>query len=188
MRKIKDRLLLGVVAGLGANLIKNGFGRIAKRKKWAEIDGAERAAGMLVPPHTLATTQGKVIGYIADSVIGGLLGVATVYALGVTGKNSAILKGALTGQATWTTLYGVLGTLGATKVSPVSPNTVITELVGHTVYGMATALLAVKLGDPGLYDGTIPMSAQQKNKPKTITSEFIGGQPSANSEFVNTTV
>ena len=156
MKKINDRFLLGIVAGIGGNQVKSAIGAVSKRAKWAEISGKERAAGMLVPSHTISTPEGKFVGRVADNIIGGLLGVVTVYALGITGNNNAVLKGALTGQASWTILYGVFGTLGATKVSPVSPSTVIAELVGHTVYGATAAFMAVRLGNPGLFDGTIP--------------------------------
>lgn len=164
MLKIKDRLILGVISGTTGNLVKNGIGLISKYLKIAEISGPDRAAGILVPPHTLAKTSGKIVGYAADSVIGGLLGVMTVYALGITGKNKAVLKGALTGQASWTVLYGVLGTLGATKITAVNPNTVISEFIGHTFYGIVTAYIATRLGDKGLYNGIIPISAQQNNQ------------------------
>jgi len=75
MAKIKDRLILGAVVGLGGNLIKLVIGKAAMRLKIAEIDGPERASGMLIPPHKIATTEGKIVGYAADSIIAGILGV-----------------------------------------------------------------------------------------------------------------
>jgi len=157
--KIKDRLLLGVVAGLGGNLVKLAIGRIAKEKNLAEINGPEKAAGMLIPPHRLTDPLGKVAGYLADSVIAGIIGIAFVYTLSVTGKDKAVLKGALIGQAAWTALYGVLATMGATRVHPVSSKTVLSDLIGHTAYGAATACLIARLGDPGLFTGKVPLSA-----------------------------
>lgn len=116
---------------------------------------------MLVPPHSIADPKGRLIGYMADSAIASLLGIASVYALSVTGSDKAVLKGAFAGQSMWTLLYGVMGTLGATKVAPVSPQTVMAELVGHTVFGATVALIATALGDPMLFTGGTPLSASQ---------------------------
>jgi len=164
MIKIKDRLILGAVSGFAGNLIKLAIGRAAMKMNLAEVGGPERAAGMLVPGHKIATTQGKIVGYIADSVIAGLLGVTTVYALSITGKDKAIAKGALSGEAAWTLLYGLLTTMGATKVGPVGPKTVLSELASHTAYGALTAYLVTKLGDPGLFNGQLPLSASPNSK------------------------
>jgi len=164
MAKIKDRIILGVIAGLGGNLIKNIIGRSCMRYGLAELNGPERAAGMLLPGYKIATFQGRLVGYIADGVIASILGLGTVYALSLTGKDKAITKGVLSGLAAWTTLYGALGTMGATKVGPVSSKTVLVELVAHTAYGATTAYLATKLGDPSLFDGRQPLSAS----PQTV--------------------
>jgi len=162
MAKIKDRIILGAIAGFGGNLIKTIIGRSAMKIGLSELNGQERAAGMLVPGHKIATSHGRLVGYIADNVIAGTLGVATVYALSITGKDKAIVKGALSGQAAWTLLYGMLGTMGATKVGPVSPKTVLMEYVAHTAYGATAAYLVTKLGDPSLFDGRQPLSASPR--------------------------
>ncbi|MEW6727171.1 hypothetical protein ACP3TJ_04015 [Desulforudis sp. 1088] len=159
MRKISDGLLLGVLAGLGGSIVKLSIGYFAKKLGWAEIDGPQRAAGMLVPPHKIADPRGKFVGWLADGIIGAMLGVVTVYALSVSGKDKAVFKGALAGQVMWTALYGVLATMGATKVKPVSPKTVLSEFIGHTAYGAVTAALVTNLGDEGLFTGEIPISA-----------------------------
>lgn len=170
MKKINDRLLLGAIAGLGGNLVKTAIMNIAIKKRFAEINGFEKAAGMLIQPFEIADTRGKIVGYIADTVMAGILGVTTTYMLSFTGKNHAALKGGLYGQAMWTVLYGVMATMGATKVEPVSPKTVLSEFVAHTAYGAVTAELVSRLGEPALFDGTIPLSSspvQAQEQPQT---------------------
>ncbi|MCL6638223.1 MAG: hypothetical protein K6T80_00900 [Firmicutes bacterium] len=159
MARIKDRLILGVLAGLGGNIAKTIIVEIAKRCNLAEIDGPEKAAGMLVPPYKIADPVGKAVGYLADNVVASMLGIVTVYGLSISGKDKAVLKGALTGQAMWAMFYGVLANMGATKVQPVSPKSVLSEFAGHTAYGALTAYLATRLGDPGLFKDKIPLSA-----------------------------
>lgn len=101
MKKIKDRLILGVLSGIGGNLAKHLVQRFAMSKKWAEVDGPARAAGMLVAGHKISTPGGKVVGYLADSVVAGIVGVATVYVLSLTRHDRAKLKGVLTAQTVW---------------------------------------------------------------------------------------
>lgn len=156
MRRINDRLILGVLAGVLGNLPKAAVELAGKMTGWAESDCPDRAAGMLVPRRQVHSKKGRIIGRVADMVMAAMLGVATTYALSATGKDKAVLKGVVLGQTMWTMLYGVLGTLGTTRVRTVQPRTALTELVGHTVYGAATAGLAVALGDPGLFTGKIP--------------------------------
>ena len=157
--KIQDRFLLGALAGVIGNIPKTIWGKTMMHYGISEINGVERAAGMLVPAHLSFTLKGQVIGSLADFVIAGTLGVATTYALALTGKDKATLKGALTGQAAWTGLYGVLGTMGASTVKPVSLNTILVELVGHTLYGATTATVVALLGDPKLFNGQKPLFA-----------------------------
>ncbi|CAA7601659.1 Hypothetical protein DEACI_2326 [Acididesulfobacillus acetoxydans] len=158
MVRIKDRVLLGVAAGLGANAAKQTLDSIFRKLKWLEIDGRERAAGMLISPHKLAKKSGRLVGYIADNTVASLIGIGTVYALSVVGKEKAALKGAITGEAAWTGLYGVLGTMGATKVAPADPATVLSEFASHTVFGVLAATIASKLGDESLFNGSKPLA------------------------------
>jgi len=157
--KIRDKFLLGVVSGFIGNIPKVILGKTLIKLGLAEIAGTDKAAGIFVPPHKLAAPEGKAIGWLADSGIASMLGVAFVYGLAVTGKNQAVLKGTMAGQAIWTVLYGVLGTVGVTKVKPVSPKTILSEFMMHTVYGATTAFVANKLADPDLFSGKVPLIA-----------------------------
>lgn len=60
MRKIRDRLVLGAVCGICGNVVKNAVQRFAMSKKWAEVDGPARAAGMLVAGHKISTPGGRL--------------------------------------------------------------------------------------------------------------------------------
>ncbi|MDO9536423.1 MAG: hypothetical protein Q7J85_14110 [Bacillota bacterium] len=78
--------------------------------------------------------------------------------LSITGKNKAALKGALTGQLAWQSLYGVMAAMGATRIQEFPPSTVLTEFISHTVYGTIAASIAAKLGDEGFFNGQIHLS------------------------------
>src|SRR5690554_2284585 len=156
--KINDRLILGTVCGLLANIPKAIISRIAMQHKLAEINGPEIAAGMFIPPHKLASPSGRFVGWLADFIIAGMLGISTVYMLSLTGKDRYIIKGILAGQAMWQAFYGLLGNFGASQVKAYSPNTVVTEAISHAVYGLVTTVAAIKLGDEKLFTGEIPLS------------------------------
>ena len=160
--KIHDRLLLGLVAGLGANIPKLIMGKTAMKMKVAEITSPEIAAGIFIPGHLLTTAPGKVIGYIADATIAGILGATTVYTLSFTGKNSYVLKGALLGQIMWQGIYTLLGSFGGSKVTPSTPKTILADFVNHTVFGITAATIAANLGDESMFTGKLPMSASSQ--------------------------
>jgi hypothetical protein len=159
MRKIKDRFVLGAIAGIGGNLAKLAISQVSFARGIAEITGPQRAAGMLVAGHRIMTPLGQTAGFLADGAIAGLLGVLFTYMMSITGKDYALLKGSLGGEVAWTALYGTLATMGATTVKGVSPPTVVTEFMGHTAYGLAAAGLIAMLGDPGLFNSKVPISA-----------------------------
>lgn len=160
MSKMRDRLLLGVVSGLAGATAKNVVSEILMRNKVAEFGGPARAAGMLLPAHKVATPLGELVGWLADTAIASVLGVVSVYVLTLTGKDKAAVKGAIaTGGIAWMGLYGVLGTMGATRVSSASAKTVLSEFLTHTVYGAVTGAVAAYLGEDGLFTGEIPITA-----------------------------
>ncbi|HHT90438.1 MAG: hypothetical protein QM451_06065 [Bacillota bacterium] len=161
MKKLKDRILLGLVSGLVGGVVKNIAGEALVKRGYSEYSGPQRAAGILVPAHKITTTGGKIIGWLAEASISGLLGIATVYTLSLTGKDKALLKGIfLTGGTAWTALYGAMGTVGATRVQSPMPKTVISESITHGLYGAATAATAAYLGDDSLFNGSFPLSTR----------------------------
>ncbi|MDQ7794747.1 MAG: hypothetical protein RDU89_10130 [bacterium] len=157
--KIRDRLVLGALVGLLANLPKLAIGSFAINRKWSEIDGPMVAAGVFVPGHKLRSVFGRSVGYLADASIAGLLGLVTVYALSITGKDRPALKGVILGSGMWQLVYGFLSAFGASQIRPYSPKTVLSEFASHSVFGMTAALLATKLGDESLFTGKTALAA-----------------------------
>lgn len=173
--KIKDRVMLGLFAGINANLLKRGIMLIARNMEWAELDGPEKAAGILLPAHKISTPRGKIIGNICDFTIAGIIGVLSVYILSVTGKDHAVAKGALIGETTWNFAYGALGgNRGFSTVYPVSTKTLLSQCAAHISYGMTTAYLITKFGEEGLFTGEISLNASNKEKrPQQKCSESL---------------
>ncbi|HHT43253.1 MAG TPA: hypothetical protein GX014_07630 [Firmicutes bacterium] len=175
MKKLRDRLLLGVVSGMTGVAVKGAVSRVLFRGSFSEAAGPRRAAGMLLPPQKTATPGGKVVGWLADAAVGSLLGILSVYVLSFTGKDKAALKGFTTGALAWVGLYGVLANMGATDIQSSEPRTVLNEFATHTIYGVVASTTAAYLGDQGLFDGGIPWSASSIRASREI---YLDAAPS----------
>jgi len=160
-------MLLGTLVGLGSNIVKNSFNSAGKSIGFADMSSQQRAIGMFLPKHKMRTKQGKVVGYLADQTAASLIGCVTVFAFSITGKKKPVLRGSAMGLSAWLLLYGVLGTIGATKIYSKKPSTMLTEFIAHLAFGATSGLLIDKLGEDGLFTGEIPM----KVTPNTVTLE-----------------
>lgn len=154
MRKIKDPIILGIVAGLAGNAVKlagNLINRYAFRK--SDVTYPEIAAGLFMTKREREKRVGRVTGGLADFVLGGALGVPLVYLLRYTGRDHAALKGLAVGHLAWITVYGALGRgLDSQKgVFPLNADTNLSALLNHSWFGLTAALVAAKLGDESLF-------------------------------------
>lgn len=174
---INDRFILGAIAGIGGNIVKNVIMTVAKKKKWAEMDGPDRAAGLTLPAHKVAEFRGRIIGIICDTTIASFLGVGLVYLLTITGKDKAILKGSFTGEAAWAFLFGTLGRLGVTSVTPVSSKTILSQYIAHIAFGATSTYLVIKLGDPKLFTGEIPLTTCPFLKENSVLKDTPHSSP-----------
>jgi hypothetical protein len=151
--RIKDPLLLGGFAGLIGNAVKlagNIFN--AYVLKISSTTYAEIAAGIFMTKKERRKKMGLVVGSIADLAIGALLGIPVVYFLRYTGKDHAVIKGLGYGHFAWVLFYGALGSLfGAQGVFPLNASTNLSAIINHSLYGMTTAAVISKFGDPSLF-------------------------------------
>ncbi|HOB86413.1 MAG TPA: hypothetical protein PKO38_01830 [Bacillota bacterium] len=151
MRKIKDRFLLGIISGLGGNLVKIAVERAAVYLFDYSDTGAKKAAGIFLKKKDADTLPGRILGNVADNLIASFLGITCIYWLTLMGKDYYLLKGAVLGAAEWTTLYGVTSKLGATHIYPSSPKNSLISFISHLAFGAAKIAIAVHLGDQRLF-------------------------------------
>ncbi|MEW5783501.1 MAG: hypothetical protein AB1767_00185 [Bacillota bacterium] len=163
MKKISDRFLLGLVAGLGGNLVKVTVERAAIPLLGFNETGAKKAGGIFLKKKDVSSSPGKVLGLIADNMIAAGLGITCIYWLTLMGKDNYLLKGATLGAAEWTALYGVTSQLGATNIFPTTPKNGLVSFLSHLAFGATKTAIAVNLGDSRLF--------QPQNLTKTMTLE-----------------
>jgi hypothetical protein len=151
MKKLKDRYIAGVIAGMGANLVKMSVEHTLQFFGLNKETGIMKAAGFFLSPSKVKTPKGKLIGLIGDFTVSGCLGVFTSYLLTLTGKDYYLLKGLSMGNMSWSFMHGVLTQLGATKVKSNDPNSQISSMIAHTLFGVTSSYLLVKIADPELF-------------------------------------
>jgi hypothetical protein len=151
MQKIKDRIVLGIVAGLTANLAKQAIEWTAYNRNLAREVGADKGAGFLLPTDKIRTNMGRCIGLVADSTIAAGMGILGAYFLTFTGKDHPIIKGACMGNATWAIAYGILTRMGISSSVHRDRRTTAVAWLSHTTFGITKFMVLNKLGDPSLF-------------------------------------
>lgn len=153
---IKDRFTLGIVAGLAGNVIKMALDEISLRKKISQRSFRSTAAGVWVNKKKQADSPlGQLFGAIIDFGFASMGGVAMVYFLSKTGRDSLLLKGAASGVAIGSLITFLLSIFPVNKVAPKDAPSNLSYMASHIVYGLTTTAVAAYLGHPSIYD-TLP--------------------------------
>lgn len=151
--KIKDRIVLGIVAGLIGNAAKTLYSLSAIKIGEGKVSPVKKAAGMFLNKRQMLIKkrQNSILGVLADNTVGAVLGIFGTYLLTFTGKDHYRLKGLGLGNFAWVSAYGVLSTMGATRTKPLSVEDNIRAFFTHSVYGLVTSEMIVRLGDERLF-------------------------------------
>ncbi len=150
---IRDRIALGVVAGLIGNLAKTAIDELSLRQKISQRSYRSTAAGVLVKKKKDADSPGgQLLGGLFDFGLASLGGVGVVEMLTRTGRDHLITKGVVSGITIGSTVTAALSVAPQNKVGPKDAPSNLSYMAAHAVYGLVTTLVAAKLGDPSLYD------------------------------------
>lgn len=158
---IKDRIILGILAGAGAMVAKNvayhvlayGIERAGQGNDGEMIEPYRTVASevWVDNPRWLNTTSGAAVGLIHDlwlSIAGtlGLVGTMTA-----TGKDHLPVKGVLYGVGFGALVTAILSLSGRKRLRDASPVGTLAYVAAHAVYGLTAATIVKGLGDPGLF-------------------------------------
>ena len=152
MFKIKDRVTLGLVAGLAGNLVKTLIDEVSTKKKISQRSFRGTAAGAWVSKKESTSRNGQILGGLLDFGMGSMGGVGTVYLLSATGKDHLVTKGVLTGISMGSLITFALAAVPSNKAKPKDAASNLSYLVSQAAYGVVTTFVAAKLGDQSLYD------------------------------------
>lgn len=153
MFKIKDRVALGVFAGLCGNLVKTVIDEVSLKKKISQRSFRETASGVWVSSQKEASNvKGQLLGGLLDFGMGTLGGIGTVYLLSKTGRDQLLTKGIVSGITIGSSVTALLSAFPQNKVRPKDAASNLSYMVSHAAYGLVTTFVAAKLGHPSIYD------------------------------------
>jgi len=182
MKKITDRFLLGIIAGLGGNVAKCPLETAFV--KWGDYKstGKQKAAGIFLKKSDIDTPYGSAVGAIGDYLIAAGLGISCCYFLTFMGRDKYLLKGAALGAAEWTALYGVMSRLGATAIFPIKPKDALIAFLAHCVFGITKMAIVANLGDSRLFQpGNLTERIGQPEEVNFFRKKAMSGRTPASS-------
>lgn len=153
MNKIRDRVVLSVLAGVLGNAAKTLIDEVSLRAQISQRSFRETAAGVWVSKKSEASNpKGQVLGELLD------IGMATVGAFGLmtllsrTGRDHYPFKGALLGLIHGSAVSGIVSGLPQNKVRPKDAASNLSYMLSHAIYGLVAGVVMARLGHPSLFD------------------------------------
>ncbi|MCW3489902.1 DUF6789 family protein [Dethiobacter alkaliphilus] len=104
-------------------------------------------ASVLIFGYRFATTLEAVIGQIGQLFFAGVVGVLFAYLLAATTSRYYLIKGWVYGLVVWFGSYAITLLYDITPLNPIKPDTVISNMVTASVYGLVLAWSLKKLTD-----------------------------------------
>ncbi len=151
MKKIKDPILLGIIAGLTGNVFKNAGDILSVKLGTSHTSYPRMAGSLFMNKRKTKTPIGKTVGWLTDAAMAAGLGVGYVYVLKFTGKDHALMKGVGYAHGTWTLILGGSNKIMASSIYPQDPKTLLSQYATHTLYGVGACLAATVFGDEDLF-------------------------------------
>ena len=150
MKIFRDKLILGAVAGLIADIIQNIAQWPLLKLGILKYDLDVLAGSLFIWAKgdlLLMSPLGQFIGFLSGLALSIILGITFVYIIQASGFQYVKCKGILYGFVLWFLIYG--GARAALHLSPIrddNPRHTIVQLVIHLLFGYIVGLLISKQG------------------------------------------
>lgn len=152
MALIRDRMILGVLAGAVGNVAKTLIDEVSLRAKISQRSFRETASGLWVSKRgEAASPKGQILGSFLDLGMALVGGMGLVALLTRSGRDHYLAKGITYGMAFGSGVSAFLS-LPTNKVRPKDAASNLSYMVSHAAYGLVAAAVAAKLGHPSLFD------------------------------------
>lgn len=152
MRRIGDKVTLGLVAGVGGCIVALPLDYWLSKCGLSRIPWIERATGVTVSKASHGQVDARVLGVLTSLAMGGICSVGQVYMYAVTGKDSRYLKATGYGFLTWMGVHGlgsrITGAFGP-KDSPARASAL--SLFTNLAHSFLSAKIIEVLGDESVY-------------------------------------
>lgn len=150
MRKIKDRLVLGAIAGMVTSLPIQIFDALMHENGITDLSYAYSASRIFLTKKKTKTLPGKAVSAIVNFANSSTVATAITYILSLTGKDYALLKGAGIGTMMWVGIGGLMSSIGL-KIKSKRPITPLILLGQHIIFGVMCSYIIIKLGDNSIF-------------------------------------
>lgn len=149
--KIKDRIALGVIAGLAASLPVRLTGMLAEKTSLRDFRYRSMAGTLVVPKSKINTLEGKIMGEVVNGIGLSLAGIVTAYLFSATGRDHCYLKGIGVSYFFGVVLGGIFPKMGLVEKPKFNSRDAMFGILDHIIHGSTCALIVSKLGDEGLF-------------------------------------
>lgn len=175
MKKINDRIYLGMLSGFVGLMALMGTDIISSKMRISQRSFPTTAAGVWVSSRKQAEKwQGQLLGTIMNLGLSMVGGVSAVKLLTTYGRDKLVPKGIFLGITFGSMITAILSGFVQNKVKPKDANSNLSYLISHALFGLATVFTAAKLGDDSLFD-TPPKNDYLQSTQKT-TEQIIGAK------------
>jgi hypothetical protein len=146
MLKVKDKIVLGIIAGIVSNvfvtIIDISF-YMLNINKYLHF---HVAASAYFPESQVYTVPAIIIGVTADFTLAAFLGVITTYILFYTGTDYFYVKGLGVALIFWQFFYGIFLRLGIARIDPTDSGTNLVHFAIHLILGLLTSWIIARHG------------------------------------------
>jgi len=138
---LKDRVLIGWISGALGLLTRNVYSYFAKLIGLAKFYIWQLSADLFMDQKYIKSFWGNTVGFLADIVFGGLLGIVFIYFLKYTNSKNIVIKGWWYGIAAWLFLFGMmLHNLPQMQTAPKEALGNFSAFIGHSIYGISMGI------------------------------------------------
>ena len=150
MRRLNDRVIVGVIAGLGANLLKEGIAETSVRSGLSKYTCRRMIPLVLLDKKYAKTWKGWVIGTSTDMSVAAFTGILIAYMLSYTGRDYAKIKGTIVATGLLDQVFNFFSAI-LPQVRKDPNSNVICKAI-HLVFGITAASIITRLADPSLFN------------------------------------
>lgn len=140
---LKDRVLLGWIAGALGVITRDAWSFLAKTLGLAKFQVWEISASLFIAGKEAHTFFAHIIGITADLIFGGILGIGFIYFIKYTSSKNMIIKGWGVGMTAWLFLFGIMfHNLPSVEMIPHDALSNLSAFIGHSIFGISMGIFA----------------------------------------------
>lgn len=160
MKKIKDRITIGVISGVLSSAPLQIFDALIHDRGITDVPYGYSASRIFLKKDKTKSPASKALSAAINFTNSSIVATAIVYTLSLTGKDKALLKGVGIATLMWIGIAGMISKVGL-NIQSKRPITPIISLAQHVVFGAMCSYIITRFGDDSLFPAK---KVSQQNK------------------------